>query len=375
MYRKGYGFTLLCILCIALCSTTSALYPPDNSANNYSITGSSPENNGKIPVGILVMQSGFVSDIGEEYERAFEMVEEDHPDSPIQPVIIDAGSNVTTAISAWNTFKSEYPDLSIVVTVASWTTNVVYPDAADDGKVQIALGSAVVNKSRFNDRLVRFTPGVEQESPILAEYLSQYDRVAILGGDNDYAHGYMNALKSVIPEKIVDIVQYDPDTLPDSLDLTPVRDNNPDIILLLSMSEAGAVAEMIRNIDISAPLVGTRVIERNTLLENPAADGLIFTIPALNKSDPFFSRYREEYGEEATFYGAEGYDAMNILYDAVETCGEDQECLSSWFKENQYPGSLGDVQFDENRVAFYPIEFKIIQNGTFERYEGMIPTQ
>jgi len=92
-------------------------------------------------------------------------------------------------------------------------------------------------------------------------------------------------------------VQYDPDTLPNSLDLTSVRESNPDIILLLSMSKAGAFAEMIRNNDISAPLVGTRVIERNTLLETPAADGLIFTIPALKKPDPFFSRYREEYGE------------------------------------------------------------------------------
>ena len=73
------------------------------------------------------------------------------------------------------------------------------------------------------------------------------DRVAILGVENDYARGYISALNSLIPEKIEDIVQYDPDTLPGSLDLTPVRGNNPDIILLLSMSEAEAVAEMIRN--------------------------------------------------------------------------------------------------------------------------------
>jgi len=72
---------------------------------------------------------------------------------------------------------------------------VVYPDAADYGMVQIALGSAVVNRSHLDDRLARFTPGVEQESPIIADHLSQYNRVAILGGENDYARGYINALK------------------------------------------------------------------------------------------------------------------------------------------------------------------------------------
>jgi ABC-type branched-subunit amino acid transport system substrate-binding protein len=373
MNHKIYGFFLLCILCIALCIATSATNPPDNTLLNVSTTASFQENTEKIPVGILVMQSGFVSDIGKEYERAFEMVKQDNPDSSILPIVVDAGSNVTTAISAWNTLKSEYPNLSIVVTVASWTTNVVYPDAADDGMVHIALGSAVVNRSRSVDYLVRLTPGVEQESPIIAEYLDQYDRVAILGGNNELSGGYITALKSRIPEKIVNIELYDPDTLPDSLNLTSVRDSYPDVILLLSVSEAGTIVDMIRNYYISVPLVGTRVIERNTLLENPAANGLIFTTPALNLSDPFFSRFRETCGEEATFYGAEGFDAMKILYPAVDGCGNDPECLGSRFMKNQYNGSLGEVQFDENRVAFYPIEFRIIRDGHFESYDWIKP--
>jgi len=337
---------------------------PLNVTSNASFL-SEPE---QIPVGILLMQSGFVSDIGEEYERAFEMVQEDNPGSFLLPVVIDAGSNATTALSAWNTLKTSYPHSSIVVTVASWTTNVVYPDAADAGSVHIALGSAVINQSRNHDNLVRFTPGVEQESPVLAEYLDRYDRITILGGDHDYAYGYVRALQSLMPEKIADVVVYNPNDLPDSLNITKVRDSNPDVILVLSMSEALTVAEMIRNNDISAPLVGTRVIEWNTLLKSPASEGLIFTTPALNRSEPFFFRYREKYGEEATFYGAEGYDAMKILYDAVQSCGNDKECLLPWFTENQYPGSLGEVRFDENQVAFYPIELKIVRNGTFERY-------
>jgi hypothetical protein len=99
MYRKGYGFTPLCIFCIVLCSTSSALKFPDKFQNTNPIIASPQENTEKISVGILVMQSGFVSDIGEGYERAFDMVEEDHPDSPILPVVRDAGSNVTTTAS------------------------------------------------------------------------------------------------------------------------------------------------------------------------------------------------------------------------------------------------------------------------------------
>mgnify|MGYP001130148106 CR=1 FL=1 len=66
---------------------------------------------------------------------------------------------------------------------------------------------------------------------------------------------------------------------------------------------------------------------------------------------------------------------ITILKNLLRGQGALCECLSSRFTKNQYPGSLGDVQFDENRVAFYPIEFKIIRNGSFEHYEGKIAVQ
>ncbi len=322
----------------------------------------------ELPVGILVMQSGFILDIGVEYSRAFEMVRQDYPDSIIMPITMDGGSNASVASYSWKKMISDNPNLPLVVTVASWTTNVVYPGAAKSGIVQLALGSAVVNRSRSSDHLIRFTPGVEQESPLLAAYLNRFNRIAIIGGDNDYSRGYISALESLIPGKIIETQLYNPDNLDSTLNISIIKKNNPDVILLLSVSEGGKVIEIIRNAGINTALVGTRVIERNSLLESKETEGLIFTTPALNRSHPFFKRYFYKYRENATFYGAEGFDAMTTLYAAAAECGVSQYCISGWYKNRSFDGALGSVRFDDKGVAFYPITMKIIRNGRFENY-------
>ncbi len=327
-------------------------------------------NGSTVPVGIIVMQSGFVTDIGTEYSRAFSMVEQDNPDSCIRPIIFDGGSNVSVASSAWKSMMQNTSDLPIVVTVASWTTNVVYPEAAEKGMIQVALGSAVVNRTHVSDNLVRFTPGVEQEAPVLAAYLSQFSRIAIIGGDNDYTNGYFSALETLLPGKIRLKRYYNPNDPASTLNCSEIIQSNPDAIVLLSVSEGGIVAELLRKEGIQATLVGTRVIERNSLADIEAAQGLIFTTPALNESHPFFTRYFEKYGENPTFYGAEGFDAMTTLYAAVSACKDSPDCIYSWYQNRTYSGALGLVHFDESGVASYPIKLKIVQNGKFEDYQG-----
>ena len=325
--------------------------------------------NSAVPVGVLVMKSGFIADIGEEYIQAFDLALNNSPDSPIQPIIMDGGSEPAVAVSSWKEMREAMPDLPIVVTVASWTSNVVYPDTHDLGIVQVALGSAAINRSFSSDRLVRFTPGVAQESPVLASYLNRFDRIAVIGGDNDYSRGYFTAFDALLPGKIILKSRYNQDNVESTLNYSEISESDPDVIVLLSVSEGGEVTRLLREHDISAPFVGTRVIERNSLAETNSAEGLIFTSPALNESQSFFTQYFEEYGENSTFYGAEGYDAMSMLSTAVSECGSSSECLYSWFENRTYNGALGRVVFDDQGVASYPIALKIVRDGTFEVYQ------
>jgi ABC-type branched-subunit amino acid transport system substrate-binding protein len=338
------------------------------SDTGISGTGIVPGDPDPVPVGILVMKSGFIADIGQEYTRAFDMVREENPDTLVYPVIMDGGSERAVAVENWGKMKNETAYLPVVISVASWTSNVVYPDAADSGIIQIALGSAAINRSRSSDHLIWFTPGVRQESPILAGYMDQFNTIGIIGGDNDYSREYFSALDALLPGKIVLNSRYDQNNVQESLNITDIFRVNPDVLVLLSVSEGATVTELLRSGGITCPLIATRVIERNSLTTTGAAEGLIFTTPALNRSHPFFTRYFEKYGENATFYGAEGYDALTTLYAAVQECGNSRDCISSWYQNRSYNGALGSVRFDDRGVAVYPISFRIVSGGRFEEY-------
>lgn len=325
-------------------------------------------NESKIKIGILVMKSGFISDIGTEYLNAFDLLHRDTPDSRMQLVIADGGSDRRVAAENWSMMKNNSPDLAAVITVSSWTSNVVYPEAAESGITQIALGSAAINRTLPQDHLIRFTPGGDQEVPILAAYLEQFNRVAVIGGRNDYSDNYFARLNSLLPGKIVLNSRYDQDNVTLTLNPDEIARAEPDAVVLLSVSEGGDVIRILRNKGIDVPFIGTRVIQRNSLADTKEAEGLIFTTPVLNSSHPFFSHYREEYGDNATFYAAEGYDALNTLNSAVSACNYSSNGIYSWFLNRTYNGTLGEVTFDDRGVAHYPIGFKIIHGGEFMDY-------
>ncbi len=358
---------LFAALQIPLCGATEPYAGTDDSSSGQ--TDTIRDSSAHLPVGILVMKSGFVSDIGSEYQQAFDIAMNDSSSSLIRPVIMDGGSNGSVAVSGWNAMKNASPDLPVIITVSSWTSNVVYPDAAERGIIQMALGSAAINRSQQEDRLIQFTPGVQQESPVLASYLDRFDRIAIVGGDNDYSNGYFTALDLLLPGKIVQKTRYDQDSVDLTLNTTEIVQADPDVVLLLSVSEGGEVAALLRNAGITAPFVGTRVIERNSLAMTQAAEGLIFTSPQLNQSHPFFATYHEKSGADATFYGAEGYDALMTLNAAVSACGPDADCVSDWYTNQTWDGALGHLTFDENGNATYPIGWKQVHGGRFEELQ------
>lgn len=359
---------ILFLMFILLCSPSGADGVSESTDDTPSLPGTI-QSGQPLPVGVLVMQSGFISPIGDEYIRAWEMVREELPDAPVALIIRDAGSNTSVAGAAWQSMKHDNPEIAGVVTVASWTSNVVYPDAAPAGLIQLALGSAIVNRDQVPDRLVRFTPGGEQEAPVLAAYLSSYDRIAVLGGDNDYTNGYYADLHALLPDSIVLMGYYDPDDPASSLNIDEIRASDPEVIVLLSVSEAATVIDLLRSQGISVPLVGTRVIENEALMQSGSAEGLVFSTPTLNRSHPFFSRYYDQYGVNATFFGAEGYDAMKILYTVADSCDTSSECLYEEFANKTYEGALGTIRFDDTAVASYPIELRVVRNKTHELFE------
>jgi branched-chain amino acid transport system substrate-binding protein len=112
-----------------------------------------------------------------------------------------------------------------------------------------------------------------------------------------------------------------------------------------------------------------------------AADGIYVTFESLFPSElpargqEFVDRYEERFGSDPEPYTANGYEAANVLLDAIERSYEaDGEVtragvVQELFATQKYDGVLGTWSFDEDGDPdLTEITVQRVENGEFEFY-------
>lgn len=108
------------------------------------------------------------------------------------------------------------------------------------------------------------------------------------------------------------------------------------------------------------------MLDEVTLMGNPNAidpkvdektDGILpedaFSVVPRAENQELLEKYREKYGEDPgfkLFYTGAMYDAVYMLKDALEKCGEDPTCVRDHFRDDieDYDGEVATWSFDEN---------------------------
>lgn len=138
--------------------------------------------------------------------------------------------------------------------------------------------------------------------------------------------------------------------------LTSIRATNPDMIYVPGYyTDVANIAIQARKLGINVPLLGGDGWDSAKLTEigGPSIEGSFFTnhaAPDEPKMVEFAQKYKDEYGTEPDALAALGYDAANVLFDAMKRAkslgGED---LRSALVDTKYEGVTGVVAFDANR--------------------------
>ena len=325
--------------------------------------GDGSADSGVVLLGAILPFSGAEADIGEEYRRAIELALAD-ANVPMQVIYEDSTGQPARAVEAFRRLASR--GVQAVLTVQSWTSNAVYPLAAEQGIVQLALGSAVFYR-QGPGLAARLTVDVADEARYLTGHLTEYRRVAVVQMDNDYGRGWTAQLRELFGDAIVAVVPYPLDENDFSGLVATVKAADPDLLVMLSTAEAAAILRELRAAGVDAQAAGPRPIERPEVRDEPAADGLLYSIPLYDVQHPFIPRYTELYGEPPTVFGAEGYDAVITLARAIADCGGswDASCVHQWYVGRDYEGALGQVRFDESADAHYAFTLRQVRDGAF----------
>jgi ABC-type branched-subunit amino acid transport system substrate-binding protein len=322
-------------------------------------------------IGIILPFSSPFSDIAREQKNAVELaVSEIRPKASI--VFADGKSSPEDAVKAFDQLAGAENKPVAIISCSSWASTAIHPLAAEKNIFHIAIGSAVIAREAEKST-VRFTLDAKNEERQLASYLSGFTRIAVFNMDNSLGNNWAEIIKENFGEKVVASMPYNPgsDNFKDMLN--EIKNTNPDVLVLISAGNGARIAKQAREIGINAQLVGTRPIERPELLDEPAADGLIYTYPSHSFTHPMLDAYEKTYKTRPTFFGIEAYDAISTLLSAIDAGYNTPGAFFDWYAGKSFTGALGVYQFDEKGDAFYPYMYKEIRDRQFKVADFQFP--
>jgi branched-chain amino acid transport system substrate-binding protein len=156
-----------------------------------------------------------------------------------------------------------------------------------------------------------------------------------------------------------------------------VKPTNPDAIFYGGVVDKGLALARKQMVDLglNIPFVGSDGIKDSGFLTSTgeAANGSYATMVARRienrpEAQPFLDSYKKRFGEDAQPYSANGYDAANIIIEAVKEAGKSgkptRATVRDLIAKTRYEGITGTTEFYENGdtknkwISIYKAEYR-----------------
>jgi branched-chain amino acid transport system substrate-binding protein len=167
-----------------------------------------------------------------------------------------------------------------------------------------------------------------------------------------------------------------------SAQLTAIREKNPQFIYIPGYyTEVVNIARQARKLGITCPLIGgDGWVSEELRNAGDALDGCYFSDHYAKEDkrpevQEFLKKYQAEYGKVPDSMAALGYDAANLLFDAMERAkslgGKDLAAAINSTKD--FHGVTGTITLDEHRNAKKLAVIQQIKGGQFSYFATVEP--
>lgn len=208
------------------------------------------------------------------------------------------------------------------------------PIAQQAGIPVIASSNTAPNVTKIGDFIFRTSVPEDQVFPTVLRYAGQkrgIKKVALIYGIDDAltrsAHDVQKKAVTELGLEQVGIESYQKGDVDFSAQLTKLREQKPDAIILGTLAEeAAAILRQSRQLgfDSKTTFIGCNANISAKLFElaGPAANGIIvgaawFAGYDSPRSKAFVEAYRKRYGTTPDIYAAQGYDAAYLIAEAI----------------------------------------------------------
>jgi branched-chain amino acid transport system substrate-binding protein len=301
----------------------------------------------------------------------------------LRVVSADDGGSVTEGLAVAGRFAADPQTVAVIghrgssVSVAA---AAVYEKA---GIVMLTPGSTAPRLTESGYRYIfRMIPSDKRISERLVQYAASqgYRKVAILYTNDDYGRGLANAFEDRGKELGVDTVDR-VDGYTDLGDLTRLvrewRTLGCDAVFVAQvMPQAGVTLADLKRAGLDMPILGGDGLDSEQLsnMTGNAAEGTVVASifdPTEGRDDAgnFIRKYKAKYGEIPGKWAAQGYDAANLLAEAMRAAdsARPSDIAHALRQTRRWIGVTGSHSFDDSGdVTDKPIVLKQMTSGAFQ---------
>ena len=158
--------------------------------------------------------------------------------------------------------------------------------------------------------------------------------------------------------------------------LTNIKQYNPDVIFAPgNYTESALIIKQARALGMKVPFIGGDTWDYSAFLEvgGEAVEGAVIStffandVPINKTSEAFLKAFREEHKKEPAAVAALGFDAYNVVLDAITRANsaEPQKIRDALAETKGFEGAAGVISINKDRDAEKPAIFKTVKGGKF----------
>ena len=305
----------------------------------------------------------------------------------IDYIVYDEKGDATEAVNAYNKLVQSDKVVAIVGDVTSKPTLAVAQQAVKDKIPMITASGTAENITAAGENIFRACFIDPFQGELMASYaskkLGKKSAAIIYNISDDYSKGLYESFEAAAKDLGMDVVQvegYGKGTVDFKAQLTNIKSKNPDVIFLpVYYQDVALIAVQAKELGIDAQFLGadgwdgvTGQVDASNM---DAVNNAYFCSQYSAQSDDpkmqeFLDKYKETYGQDASQFAVLGYDAMNMLAQAITGAGSTESAaITKAMAAIDFTGLTGHMTFDEKRNPVKSAAITQIQDGEYQFVE------
>jgi branched-chain amino acid transport system substrate-binding protein len=218
----------------------------------------------------------------------------------------------------------------------------------------------------------------DAQGPAAAKFITetlQAKKVAVVDDKTEYGKGIADIVRRTLGDAVSFTDAIDTTSQDYSSTVNGVKGAGVDVIFYGGYyTEAGRLLKQLRDAGAQATFVsddGAKDDQFIAVAGAPAAEGAYLTCPCapleeVKDGAAFREAYKRAVNAEPGTYSTEGYDAANVILEAIKANRTDRTSINQFLDSVDYPGITKQIKFDETgevndrRIFMYQVKNGVI---------------